>query len=89
MIIRKGTIADMPSVLNLIKELAIFENLMDKYLSVKDRKAWCHKNYISFGKMENSKKQFFKFLDLMRDVDPIFLGGGMDWEQFITALLLL
>jgi GNAT superfamily N-acetyltransferase len=29
MIIRKGTIADMPSVLNLIKELAIFEKEPD------------------------------------------------------------
>lgn len=36
MIIRKGTIADMPSVLNLIKELAIFEKEPDAVVVTAD-----------------------------------------------------
>lgn len=69
-------------------ELFVYENMLDKFINVKDRKKWCKQNFIPINKIDGARKQFFKFIELMRDVDPIFLGGGhIDWDSFILSLL--
>ena len=72
MIIRKGTIADMPSVLNLIKELAIFEKEPDAVVVTVD-------DLIRDGFSENPLFHCF-----VAEVDSEIIGIALYYYRYST-----
>ena len=72
MIIRKGTIADMPSVLNLIKELAIFEKEPDAVVVTVD-------DLIRDGFSENPL-----FYCFVAEVDSEIIGIALYYYRYST-----
>jgi GNAT superfamily N-acetyltransferase len=72
MIIRKGTIADMPSVLNLIKELAIFEKEPDAVVVTVD-------DLIRDGFSENPLFHCF-----IAEIDSEIIGIALYYYRYST-----
>ena len=71
-------------------ELYAMYKIMNEYLSKKDKRNWCFKNFLSFSKMENARRQFFKFTEKVKTLETSYISGGGitdNWTKIILALL--